>query len=226
MQSASAAASVPTAQRPADGASFNHSDIEALWNQLLPGKYSILIPMFRQDRNPRDFREVVKEIPKVIDFLEAWDNVPQNKQPNWYRDALANYSLPDRLHWIFFHHGEPKAWMSPLLDVSDQVIFAEQAVTPAARPCESPQQSFVPQYINQEQTSTTSSAGLNYIQQCPNDQGAAPAASEAAATSSPWQSYSQSNPPAQDQTDPAASAWPRSTGWQLNSGPQTWSAQS
>eukprot|EP00971_Amphidinium_carterae_P288632 5731051-Amphidinium_carterae.1 len=177
MQSASAAAYVPTGQRPADGTSFNHFDMEAMWNQLLPGKYGILIPMFRQDKNPRDFREVAKEIPKVIDFLEAWDNVPQNKQPSWYRDALANYSLPDRLHWIFFQHGEPKAWMAPLPNDTDQVIFAEQATPPTARPCVQTQQSFVP------------------------------AASEAASASAPWQSYSQSSSQSQDQSDPAASAW-------------------
>eukprot|EP00971_Amphidinium_carterae_P301689 5993579-Amphidinium_carterae.1 len=92
-------------------------------------------------------------------------------------------------------------------NVSDQVIFTEPATQPTTRPCEQSQQPFVPQYINQEQSSTTSSAGLNYIQQSPSNQGAAPAASEAATTYTPWQSYSQSSSPAQDQSDPAASAW-------------------
>eukprot|EP00971_Amphidinium_carterae_P201789 4004206-Amphidinium_carterae.1 len=69
--------------------------------------------------------------------------------------------------------------------------------------------------------SASASAGPSYIQQAPNDQGAAPAASAAA----PWHSYPQSGAQSQEKTDPAASAWQKSPGWQLNSGPQQWSAQ-
>eukprot|EP00971_Amphidinium_carterae_P231518 4594886-Amphidinium_carterae.1 len=47
--------------------------------------------MFRHDKRPRDIREVQDSIPKVIAFLEAWENVPKNQQPKWYRDARANY---------------------------------------------------------------------------------------------------------------------------------------
>eukprot|EP00971_Amphidinium_carterae_P209635 4158484-Amphidinium_carterae.1 len=58
-------------------------------------------------------------------------------------------------------------------------------------------------------------AGPTYIQQAPNEQGAAPAASAAA----PWRSCTQSGPQSQEKIGPAASAWQKSSGWQLNSGP-------
>eukprot|EP00971_Amphidinium_carterae_P107717 2132898-Amphidinium_carterae.1 len=183
--------------------------------------------MFRNDRRPRDIREVEDQIPKVIHFLEAWENVPKNLQPNWYRDALANYSIQDRIHWIFFEHGDPKEWMSPLPDASVQVVFAEGEAPITALPgTQQPQQHSAPIYIKQEQTTPTPSAAPTYIQQSPSDQGAAPAASAAASAAAPWQSYNQSGSQSQVQSDPAASAWQKPTGWQLNSGPQNWSAQS
>eukprot|EP00971_Amphidinium_carterae_P103832 2056033-Amphidinium_carterae.1 len=77
----SAAASTTSIQSAAASASANPYDFDAMWNRLLPGKYGILIPMFRNDRRPRDIREVEDQTPKVIAFLEAWENVPKNKQP-------------------------------------------------------------------------------------------------------------------------------------------------
>eukprot|EP00971_Amphidinium_carterae_P298695 5934299-Amphidinium_carterae.1 len=91
-----------------------------MWNRLLPGRYGSLIPMFRNDRRQRDIRELQDSIPKVIAFLEAWENVPKNQQPKWYHDALADYSIETRLQWIFFDQGSPKEWMSPLPDASLQ----------------------------------------------------------------------------------------------------------
>eukprot|EP00971_Amphidinium_carterae_P204417 4056598-Amphidinium_carterae.1 len=65
--------------------------------------------MFRNDKQQRDIRELQEYIPKVITFLEAWENVPKNLQPDWYQAALAaaglaNYSIVNRLQWIFFEH--------------------------------------------------------------------------------------------------------------------------
>eukprot|EP00971_Amphidinium_carterae_P052757 1038864-Amphidinium_carterae.1 len=68
-----------------------------MWNRLLPGKYGVLIPTFRNDKKHRDVRVFEQYIPLVIEFLEAWDNVPKNKQPIWYQSALANYNIVDRL---------------------------------------------------------------------------------------------------------------------------------
>eukprot|EP00971_Amphidinium_carterae_P003276 64551-Amphidinium_carterae.1 len=45
-------------------------------------------------------------------------------QPDWYHAALANYSIENRLQWIFFEHGNPKEWISPLPDAGMQVILA------------------------------------------------------------------------------------------------------
>eukprot|EP00971_Amphidinium_carterae_P149179 2957790-Amphidinium_carterae.1 len=83
----------PTFQSAAASASANPYDLETLWNRLLPGQYGALIPMFRNDEQQRDIRELQDNIPKVITFLEAWENVPKNHQPKWYKDALANYSV-------------------------------------------------------------------------------------------------------------------------------------
>eukprot|EP00971_Amphidinium_carterae_P034136 671896-Amphidinium_carterae.1 len=44
VQSACAAASVPTVQNAVAYASANPYNFEAMWNQLLPGKYGVLIP--------------------------------------------------------------------------------------------------------------------------------------------------------------------------------------
>eukprot|EP00971_Amphidinium_carterae_P296258 5884694-Amphidinium_carterae.1 len=60
--------------------------------------------MFRNDKQQRDIRELQEYIPKVITFLEAWENLPKHLQPNWYQAALANYSIVNRLQWIFFEH--------------------------------------------------------------------------------------------------------------------------
>eukprot|EP00971_Amphidinium_carterae_P348708 6490638-Amphidinium_carterae.2 len=70
--------------------SWNTIDFEAMWNRLLPDKYGVLIPMFRSDKKHRDVRVFEQYIPPVIEFLEAWDNVPKNKQPGWYQSALAS----------------------------------------------------------------------------------------------------------------------------------------
>eukprot|EP00971_Amphidinium_carterae_P282315 5604831-Amphidinium_carterae.1 len=169
--------------------------------------------MFRNDRRQRDIREIEDQIPKVRAFLEAWENVPQNQQPKWYRDALAGYSIENRMQWIFFEHGNPEDWMSPLPDASMQVIFAADEAPITALPGS---QSSAPVYMSQSQT--VPNAGPSYIQQASSDHGAAPAASAAA----PWQSYTQGSSQSQDKTDPAASAWQKSPGWQLNSGPQQW----
>eukprot|EP00971_Amphidinium_carterae_P141865 2810087-Amphidinium_carterae.1 len=75
-QSAAASASVTTFQSAAASASANPYDFEAMWNRLLLGRYGSLIPMFRNDRRPRDICEVEDQ---VIAFLEAWENVPKNK---------------------------------------------------------------------------------------------------------------------------------------------------
>eukprot|EP00971_Amphidinium_carterae_P055126 1086412-Amphidinium_carterae.1 len=112
----------------AASASATTIDLETMWNQLLPGQYGVLIPMFRNDRKQRDFRELQNYIPQVIKFLEAWDNVPKNKQPPWYQAALANYKIVQRLQWIFFDHDNPKEWIAPLPDAGMQVIFTEAIV--------------------------------------------------------------------------------------------------
>eukprot|EP00971_Amphidinium_carterae_P165068 3272174-Amphidinium_carterae.1 len=72
----------PTFQSAAASASANPYDFEALWNRLLPGRFGALIPMFRNDKKQRDIRELQEYIPKVINFLEAWENVPKNLQPD------------------------------------------------------------------------------------------------------------------------------------------------
>eukprot|EP00971_Amphidinium_carterae_P163304 3237935-Amphidinium_carterae.1 len=169
----------------------------------------VSLPMFCNDRRQRDIREIEDQISKVKAFLEAWENVPQNLQPKWYRDALAGHSIENRLQWIFFEHGNPKEWMFPLPETSMQVIFAADEAPITALPGS---QSSAPVYIQQAQTMP--SAGSSYIQQALNDQGAAPAAAAAA----PWQSYTQSGSQSQEKTDPAASAWQKSPGWQLNLG--------
>eukprot|EP00971_Amphidinium_carterae_P334495 6469812-Amphidinium_carterae.1 len=83
----------PNFQGAAASASANHIDIETLWNRLLPGQYGVLISMFRNDKQQRDIRELQDYIPKVITFFEAWENVPKNHQPNWYKAALVNYNI-------------------------------------------------------------------------------------------------------------------------------------
>eukprot|EP00971_Amphidinium_carterae_P134132 2657867-Amphidinium_carterae.1 len=104
----------------AAAASASPYNFDAMWQRLLPGRFASLIPMFRNDRRQRDIREIEDLIPKVRAFLEAWENVPQNLQPKWYHDALAGYSIENRMQWIFFEHGNPKEWMSPLPEASMQ----------------------------------------------------------------------------------------------------------
>eukprot|EP00971_Amphidinium_carterae_P242815 4821319-Amphidinium_carterae.1 len=99
-------------------------DPDAMWKNLLPGKYAVLIPEFRRDPRQRDVRVYEEYIPKVIDFLEAWDNVPQNKTSQWCQSALASYSILDRLRWIF-QLDKPQEWIKPMPDASLQVIFEE-----------------------------------------------------------------------------------------------------
>eukprot|EP00971_Amphidinium_carterae_P112824 2234396-Amphidinium_carterae.2 len=53
--------------------------------------------MFRNDKQQRDIRELQDYISKVITFLEAWENVPKNHQPNWYKAARANYIVTTTL---------------------------------------------------------------------------------------------------------------------------------
>eukprot|EP00971_Amphidinium_carterae_P169082 3349345-Amphidinium_carterae.1 len=77
----SAAASATTSQSAAASASACPYNFDAMWQRLLPGRYGSLIPMFRNDRRQRDIRVVEDQIPKVIAFLEAWENVPKNNQP-------------------------------------------------------------------------------------------------------------------------------------------------
>eukprot|EP00971_Amphidinium_carterae_P311093 6182359-Amphidinium_carterae.1 len=93
----SAAASATTFQSAAASASASPYNFDAMWQQLLPEKYGSLIFMFCNDRRPRNICEVEDQIPKVLAFLEAWENVPKNKQPKWYHDALADYSIENRL---------------------------------------------------------------------------------------------------------------------------------
>eukprot|EP00971_Amphidinium_carterae_P351229 6491991-Amphidinium_carterae.1 len=64
-----------------NAASSNPYNFDAMWQRLLPGRFASLIPMFRNDRRQRDIREIEDQIPKVRAFLEAWENVPQNRQP-------------------------------------------------------------------------------------------------------------------------------------------------
>eukprot|EP00971_Amphidinium_carterae_P107774 2134143-Amphidinium_carterae.1 len=193
--------------------------------------------MFRNDKQQRDIRELQDYLPQVITFLEAWENVLKNHQPPWYQAALAKYNIVERLQWIFFEHGNPKEWISPLPDVGMQVIFAEDEAPITAN---TGYQNSGPNYV--QQTQTTPSAGPTYMQQAqtqqkagpnyvhqvqpaPNDQGAVPTASSAGAA---WQSYTPCNSKQQENADPAASSWqkPSQSSWQLNSGPQNWSAQS
>eukprot|EP00971_Amphidinium_carterae_P133017 2633983-Amphidinium_carterae.1 len=117
--------SAPSVQSDAASASATTIDLVAMWNQLLPGIYGELIPMFRNSRQQQDFRVLQTQIPQVITFLEAWDNVTRNLQPPWYQAALADYSIVARLKWIFFDHGSPIEWISPLPDANMQVIFTE-----------------------------------------------------------------------------------------------------
>eukprot|EP00971_Amphidinium_carterae_P081065 1603902-Amphidinium_carterae.4 len=100
---------VPMPQ-PAPSASGSCIDFDAMRNDLLPGPYS-------------------EYIPKVIAFLEAWENVPKNRQPQWYQSALASYSITDRLKWIF-EQDKPQEWIKPLPDLGMQVIFEQSSSTP------------------------------------------------------------------------------------------------
>eukprot|EP00971_Amphidinium_carterae_P199445 3958193-Amphidinium_carterae.2 len=158
----------------ASSPSWDTVDFEAMWNQLLPGKYGVLIPIFRNDRKHRDFRELQKYIPQVIEFLEAWDNVSQNKQPTWYKAALANYNIVDRLQWIFFEHDNPKDWTTPLPDAGMQVIFTETSAAGAnaagnhfgpnsAQPAQT-QSNDIPKFVQPYQTQ----------QQCSHNTGQSP----------------------------------------------------
>eukprot|EP00971_Amphidinium_carterae_P320456 6369678-Amphidinium_carterae.2 len=123
--------------------------------------------MFRNDRKQRDIRELENYIPQVIKFLEAWENVPQNNQPPWYRAALANYNIVERLKWIFFDHDNPKHWISPLPDAAMQVILAADEAPISAN---TGYQNSGLNYVQQTQTTPNHSpnAGPSYIQH-PND---------------------------------------------------------
>eukprot|EP00971_Amphidinium_carterae_P187209 3715640-Amphidinium_carterae.1 len=92
-----------------------------MWNNLLPGKYAALIPSFRNDRRQRDVRVFEQYIPRVIEFLEAWENVPENKQPKWYKAALAGYNIVEHLRWIF-EQDKPQDWIQPLPEAGANTV--------------------------------------------------------------------------------------------------------
>eukprot|EP00971_Amphidinium_carterae_P237038 4704397-Amphidinium_carterae.1 len=48
----------------AAAASASPYNFDAMWQRLLPGRFASLIPMFRNDRCPRDIREIEDQIPK------------------------------------------------------------------------------------------------------------------------------------------------------------------
>eukprot|EP00971_Amphidinium_carterae_P172828 3425918-Amphidinium_carterae.2 len=60
-----------------------------------------------------DVRVFAQYIPRVIEFLEAWEKVPENDQPKWYKAALAGYNIVDRLKWIF-EQDKPQDWIQPM----------------------------------------------------------------------------------------------------------------
>eukprot|EP00971_Amphidinium_carterae_P235060 4664612-Amphidinium_carterae.2 len=228
----------PATQSAAASAASSGIDVEAMWNQLLLGQYGSLIPAFRNDRQNRDLLELQKYIPQVIEFLEAWENVPQNLQPPWYRAALADYHIVARLQWIFFEHGNPKEWISPLPDAGTQVIFTEPTATDTnvpyqpgptyARPVQTQQpQNAVPNYAQPVQTQPQQDAAPNYSQQVQSSQSASGEMPNATASPA-WQSYQQNSLQQTEQSeDPAASAWKHSSqpSWQMNSGTQQWGSQ-
>eukprot|EP00971_Amphidinium_carterae_P334253 6469413-Amphidinium_carterae.1 len=164
----------PNYQSASASASTNTIDLETFWNRLLPGKYAVLIPVFRNDKKQRDIREWEDYIPRVIIFLEAWENVPKNHQPPWYHAALAEYDIVERLKWIFIDHGNPKEWIAPLPDASLQVIFAagEAPITENTRVQDMSlnnmqQTQSMPQNVGSnyaQQSQTQHNAGPNYVQ--------------------------------------------------------------
>eukprot|EP00971_Amphidinium_carterae_P158252 3137160-Amphidinium_carterae.3 len=205
--------------------SWETIDFNAMWNNLLPGKYSVLTPEFRSNRRQRDVRVYEKYLPLVIEFLEAWENVPKNVQPQWYQSALASYTITDRLKWIF-EQDRPQDCIQPMPDAKIHVIFEQPAPTPHGTYQGS---NAVPYYMPSVQPYTPQQSEQNsqkLVIQSPQPTGeAAPAASVPPA----WQSYvANSSQPTEPSADAAASSWqrPSQSSWQLNSGTQNWGNQS
>eukprot|EP00971_Amphidinium_carterae_P129831 2571613-Amphidinium_carterae.1 len=118
-------AQLPTMQNQPQTMPNNNIAYASTW----PSRKVRCVPEFRNSRRQRDVRVDEKYIPKVIAFLEARENVPKNRQPQWYQSALASYSITDRLKWIF-EQDKPQDWIKPLSDASMQVIFQETSSTP------------------------------------------------------------------------------------------------
>eukprot|EP00971_Amphidinium_carterae_P244765 4859786-Amphidinium_carterae.1 len=187
--------------------SWDTIGFDAMWNNLLPGKYAVLIPEFRNDKRHRDVRVYQQYIPLVIEFLEAWDNVPKNVQPKWYQACLASYSITGRLKWIF-EQDKPQDWIQPM---------PEAGMQPGANA--------VPNYVPSVQPTTPQQyeqSPQQSVSQSPQPTGdAVPTASVPPA----WQTYIVTS--SQPSADAAASSWqrPAQSSWQLNSGTQNWSNQ-